>query len=121
MTGDGTTEADGVKRRSQRWWVVARSRDVAHELLVADCGGENTVLVFGFAEEAELFWWLEAPGDGWQLREYRTEELARVLAGLDIDVESVELDPLPRTLADGTSRLTSVGRRTFMDRYLRGE
>lgn len=79
------------------------------------------MVVFSFEEEAELFWWIEAPGAGWQIREYETEGLAQVLAGLDIDVESVELDPLPRTLANGTSGLTSVGRRTFMDRFLQGE
>jgi hypothetical protein len=118
MTDVGTTEADSVKRRAQRWWVVARSGNGAQELLAADRGGEKTVLVFGFVEEAELFWWLEAPGDGWQVRDYGLHELALALGGLHIDVESVALDPLPRTLADRTAGLTSIGRRTFMDRFL---
>ena len=88
---------DGTGRRpGPTFWLITGHENGGMELLTIDSddGGE-TLPVFSFEEEAEMFLGFEALGRGWRVRETTGGELISVLYGLCTSVRRVALDPLP--------------------------
>jgi hypothetical protein len=78
--------------------------------------GEEALPVFGFEDEARIFFEF-GTSDGWRVRETAAGELISILFGPCAGVRWVALDPLPgpdAALAD----LVSMGREAFMESLL---
>ena len=110
-----TTE--GTRRRP-RWWLIAKIEDGGVEFLTTttrDEDGGETLPVFGYEEEAEMFLHMGGCGDhGWSARESSSGEIVSVLCGPCSGAEGVALDPLPVMVADGTLCLDWLGRERFL-------
>jgi hypothetical protein len=104
---------------SSRYWLIARNDNGPLEALTIDLDGQETIPIFSFREEAEMFVWLEA-WDGWSVRETSAGELVSLLFGPCSSVEMVALDPLPEICDEGMSRLVSVSRKDFARTLLGG-
>ena len=109
-------------RRRPRWWLIAKTENGRVEFLTTmaqnEDGGE-TLPVFGYEEEAEMFLHLGGYGDdGWSARESSSGEIVSVLLGPCSDAEGVALDPLPGMVGDGTVCLVWLGRERFLDQLL---
>ncbi len=101
-------------RRSLSYWLVIRDcTGPVEALVVVDEERGETLAVFCFREEAELFASMEAPGPGWCAREFSAGELISLLYGLCAHARAVSLDPLPRTLSSGCSP-AAFGKREFV-------
>ena len=108
-------------RRRPRWWLIAKTENSRAEFLTTacDCDGGETLAVFGYEEEAEMFVYLGGYGDhGWNARESSSGEIVSVLCGPCSDTEGVVLDPLPGIVADGPLCLVWMGRERFLERLL---
>ena len=105
-----------------RWWLIAKTENGRVEFLTTtarDEDGGETLPVFGYEEEAEMFVHLGGYGeDGWSARESSIGEIVSVLCGPCSGVEGVSLDPLPGMVADGTLCLVRLGRERFLDQLL---
>jgi hypothetical protein len=112
---------EGTRRRP-RWWLIAKTENGRVEFLTTtarDEDGGETLPVFGYEEEAEMFLHLGGYGeDGWSARESSIGEIVSVLCGPCSGVEGVSLDPLPGMVADGTLCLVRLGRERFLDQLL---
>lgn len=126
---EGTSQTLGAPRerpaRRRRFWLLAKHERGRLEVLAAELsGGERSLPVFSFAEEAELFLGLGAfsstIGGDWRVRETEAGELASILLGPCRGVERVTLDPLPGIGAEPVNRLASLGRERFVRFLLRG-
>jgi len=108
---------EGGRRRRPRWWLIAKTEAGRVEFLTTACdkdGGE-TLPVFGYEEEAEMFLHMGGCGDhGWSARESSSGEIVSVLCGPCSGAEGVALDPLPVMVADGTLCLDWLGRERFL-------
>jgi hypothetical protein len=108
---------EGTRRRP-RWWLIAKTEYGRVEFLTAtarDEDGGETLPVFGYEEEAEMFLHLGGYGDdGWRARESSTGEIVSVLYGPCSGTESVALDPLPEMMDDETLALVRLGRKRFL-------
>ena len=112
---------EGTRRRP-RWWLIAKTEKGRVEFLTTmaqnEDGGE-TLAVFGYEEEAEMFLHLGGYGeDGWSARESSIGEIVSVLCGPCSGGEGVSLDPLPGMVGDGTLCLVWLGRERFLDQLL---
>jgi hypothetical protein len=111
---------EGTRRRL-RWWLIAKTENGRVEFLTTareEDGGE-TLPVFGYEEEAEMFLHLGGYGDdGWSARESSIGEIVSVLCGPCSGVKGVTLDPLPGMVDDGTLCLVWLGRERFLDQLL---
>jgi hypothetical protein len=106
-------------RRPPRWWLIAKTEYGRVEFLTMahDEDGGETLPVFGYEEEAEMFLHLGGYGDdGWRARESSTGEIVSVLCGPCSGTESVVLDPLPEMVDDGTLALVRLRRESFLRR-----
>ena len=104
-----------------RWWLIAKTENGRVQFLTTgrDEDGGETLPVFGYEEEAEMFLHLGGYGDdGWSARESSIGEIVSVLCGPCSGVEGVSLDPLPGMVADGTLCLVWLGRERFLDQLL---
>jgi hypothetical protein len=112
---------EGTRRRRPRWWLIAKIENGRLEFLTTACdedGGE-TLPVFGYEEEAEMFLHLSGYGDdGWSARESSSGEIVSVLCGPCPGAGSVALDPLPGMVANGTLSLVRLGRERFLKELL---
>jgi hypothetical protein len=112
---------EGTRRRP-RWWLLAKTERGRVEFLTTsacDCDGGETLPVFGYEEEAEMFLHLGGYGDGgWSARESSSGEIVSVLCGPCSGAESVALDPLPGIVANGTLSLVWLGRERFLKELL---
>jgi hypothetical protein len=114
------TTAEGTRRRP-RWWLLAKTENGRVEFLTTarDEDGGETLPVFGYEEEAEMFLHLSGYGDdGWSARESSSGEIVSVLCGPCSGAESVALDPLPGMVANGTLCLVWMGRERFLKELL---
>jgi hypothetical protein len=81
---------------------LAKDNNFGAEALIADCGGEQALLVFSGEDEAEMPVWLKgAFEDGWRVRETSTGEL---VSGM------VALDPSPEMAAETIHLVSLRGR-----------
>ena len=106
-----------------RWWLIAKTENGRVEFLTTtarDEEGGETLPVFGYEEEAEMFLHLGGYGDdGWRARESSIGEIVSVLCGPCSGVEGVSLDPLPGGMVpDGTLCLVWLGRERFLEQLL---
>jgi hypothetical protein len=108
------TEGGAARPPGLAYWLIAKNENCRIGVFTIDRRGEQVLPVFSFEEEAEMYLGFEASGDGWRIRETRAGELTSVLLGCCAHVGRVILDPLPRTLADGTVRLLSLDRKSFV-------
>jgi hypothetical protein len=109
-------EMEGTRRRP-KWWLIAKTEYGRVEFLTMahDEDGGETLPVFGYEEEAEMFLHLGGYGDdGWRARESSTGEFVSVLYGPCSGTESVVLDPLPEMMDDETLALVRLGRKRFL-------
>ncbi len=120
--GSARAETERTRRRP-RWWLIAKTEYGRVEFLTMahDEDGGETLPVFGYEEEADMFLWLEVSSHGWRTRESSAGELISVLYGPCKGVEKVVLDPLPQLLAEKTVGLVSMERERFVDCIMTGE
>ncbi len=94
---------------------MAKDNNFGAEALIADCGGEQALLVFSGEDEAEMFVWLAgAFEDDWRVRQTSSGELVSILYGPCAGVGRIALDPLPEMTAE-TIRLISLSRERFVN------
>jgi hypothetical protein len=85
------------------------------EVLTMNSGvAGETLPVFSFEEEAELFLRLEVPGTSWRVRESTAGELISILYGSCASVEKVALDPPPEIAGKAVLDLVSLSRKDFL-------
>ena len=111
--------SEGTRRRP-RWWLIAKTQDGRVEFLTTfrDEDGGETLPIFAYEEEAEMFLYLSGYADGWSVRESSSGEIVSVLSGPCSGAECVALDPPPEMVADGTLSLVSLGRARFLELLL---
>ncbi len=120
-TREGAETADGVPRRAgtQRYWVIAKDANDGFgqlDLLTVDLDGtEETLPVFSFEEEAEMFLWLQTTEDGREVREITPGQLVSILYGPCAHVGRVMLDPLPEIGARMQTSLLGMDRNDFVE------
>ena len=119
-TREGGETARRVPRRagSQRYWVIARDAKDGFsqpDLLTVDLDGTGETLpVFSFEEEAEMFLWLQTTEEGREVRETTPGQLVSILYGPCADVGRVMLDPLPKIGARVQISLLGMDRNDFV-------
>jgi hypothetical protein len=115
-------EAPEETKRRLRWWLIAKTENGRVEFLTTtarDEDGAETLPVFGYEEEAEMFLHLGGySDDGWSTKESSIGEIVSVLCGPCSGVEGVSLDPLPGIMGEGTLCLVWLGRERFLDQLL---
>ena len=104
--------AGPMRGPSSRYWLIVKNEYGRMEALTTDLDGQETMPIFSFREEAEMYIWFEAC-DGWWVRETSAGELASLLFGPYSCVKMVALDPLPEICDEGMTRLVSVSRKDF--------
>lgn len=110
-------EASGVGPRpgvtAWQMWLISHDSDVSWGVLRA--AGDDTLPVFSFEEEAEMFLHLGGFGEGWRVRRVTSRELASLLEGPSCaGVTRVALDPLPGAHGKALMGLVSVDRPDFV-------
>jgi hypothetical protein len=110
--GDCTLAAREARGSSSRYWLIAKNDNGWTKALIINLEGQETIPIFSFREEAEMFAQFEA-GGSWWVRETSAEELASLLFGPYSCVKMVALDPLPEICHEGTTLLVSVRRNDF--------
>jgi hypothetical protein len=116
-TYDGLGESSNERSRYSIARRDAKGAGDADLLVVRPLEGRKGLPAFGF-EEARMFLDLRASGR-WQVRKMTKVELTSVLVGSCAGVARVVLDPLPGPFGETVMDLASVGRRAFMEPYLR--
>jgi hypothetical protein len=124
VDGASTRESGETARRvprragTQRYWVIARDAKDGFgqpDLLTVDLDGTGETLpVFSFEEEAEMFLWLQTTEDGREVRETTPGQLVSILYGPCADVGRVMLDPLPEIGARVQISLLGMDRNDFV-------
>ena len=98
------------------YWLIAEKRNNRIEVLTIRTDDEQeTSSVFSSEEEAEIFLRFGGMTGGWRARESSAGELVSVLSGPCAGVEKVALDPSPEMVVEGTVRLVSLLRESFMN------
>ena len=100
--------------RRSLWLIVRRDNTRMKVLTISPCCNRETLPVFSFKEEAEMFLRLTMPGKGWYVRETTTGELISVLYGPCAGVERVALDPPPEIFGEAMTDLVSLRRERFV-------
>lgn len=100
---------------SPYWLIVMGGTGPLEVLTISWAGGEETLPVFSSEGEAHVFKKSAGLTSSWRTRETSAGELTSLLLGPYDGIEQVALDPIPQ--ADGmlTLRLTSVGRKEFVE------
>jgi hypothetical protein len=108
------------KTYSKAFWLIAKYQTGGIEVLrTVLARGEKALPVFSFEDEARMFLDLGALGNDWQVRVTTARELTWVLIGAGIG--RVVLDPLPGPFTEALMDLTSLGRKAFIETYLKSE
>jgi hypothetical protein len=110
------SETEVRRAPNSPYWFVAKNDNSWMEVLTIAVDGKETLPVFSFREEAEMFLWLGGFEDGWRIRESRAGEIVSVAMGPCAGVGHVALDPLPEMVAEKTVGLVRLDR----ERFLRG-
>lgn len=101
--------------RPTAYWLIAKREIGWAEVLTIEVGGEETLAVFSFEEEARLFLLFEGLGANWRVRK-TAAGMVRTLLGPRARARRVVLDPLPEILDEETNLLVSLGREEFARR-----
>lgn len=96
------------------WMIAKRDNTRMKVLTINPSGDRETLPVFSFKEEAEMFLRLAVPEKGWRVRGTTTGELISVLYGLCKGVERVALDPPPEIFSEAITDLVSLRRERFV-------
>ena len=115
MEGSGPSGA-----RPSAYWLISKRGQGRTEVLTLNVGGEETLPVFSFEEEARLFWLFEGLGTDWVVEKTTTGEMRRTLFGPRTQMNTVVLDPLPAVFGKETNLLVSLGREEFAGRLYAG-
>lgn len=99
------------------YWPITRGRDGPSEAMTIG-GGEKSLPVFSFREEAEMFLLSGSLGEGRGFRRATGGELVSILMGPCVGVGSVALDPMPEHEAEGMLCLVSLSRERFLSRLV---
>jgi hypothetical protein len=102
---------------SFRYWLIAKNDNGSLEALTIDLDGQETIPLFSFREEAEMYMRYEVRGSWW-VRKTSAGELISLLFGPYSRVEMVALDPLPKMCDEGMTPLVSVRSKDFALRLL---
>ncbi len=98
------------------YWLIAEKRNTRLEVLTICTNDEQETLpVFSSEEEANIILRFGGMTGGWRVRESGAGELVSVLSGPCAGVEKVALDPSPEMVVEGTVRLVSLLRESFMN------
>jgi hypothetical protein len=97
--------------------LIVKNDNGSLETLTIDLDGRETIPVFSFREEAEMYMRYEVRGSWW-VRKTSAGELASLIFGPYSYIEKVALDPLPEICGEGLSRLVTVCRKDFALRHL---
>ena len=98
------------------YWLIAEKRNNRIETLtIRTGGGQETLPVFSSEEEAKIILQFEGVTGGWRARQSSAGELVSVLSGPCAGVKKVALDPSPEMVVEGTVRLVSLLRESFMN------
>jgi hypothetical protein len=95
-------------------WLIAGHRTGWMDVLTINPGDGETLPVFSFEEEAELFLRFGTSGTGWRVRETTAGELTSVLYGPCAGVEKVALDPSPEIAGKALVSLVSLSLKDFV-------
>jgi hypothetical protein len=115
--GACTIAAGAARGSSSRYWLITTNDNGPLEVLTINLKEQETIPIFSFREEAQMFIRFEAC-DGWWVREISAGELVSLLFGPYSCIKMVALDPLPEICDEGMSRLVSVRRMDFALRLL---
>jgi hypothetical protein len=123
MTESLTDRQAGSSRSCSRssWWLLARHGDSHTEVLTLTCNGYETLPVFGFKEEAEMYQQIETLDDDWQISKTSADELLSVLSRPYASVRSVAIDPYPSALSYEAAEPVGIDPERFVIRVMRGE
>jgi hypothetical protein len=102
----------------ERWLIAKDAEGGGPEPLTVAVDGGETLPVFCFEEEAEMYLRLAGLEEGWLARPSGCGELVSLLYGPCACVRSVALDPLPEMIRDGTIGLVSLERGRFVDHLM---
>ncbi len=101
------------RRTPPSYWLVVRHESGLMDALTRVIGPERALVVFGFEDEAQMFFMSASLGDGWCVRESSAGELISMLFGPCAYVDGVLLDPPPEVCSSPMPR--TIGRRRFVD------
>jgi hypothetical protein len=98
------------------YWLIAEKRNNWLEVLtIRTDHDQETLPVISSEEEAEIILRFRGVAGGWRARESSAGELVSVLSGPFAGVEKVALYPSPEMVVEGTVRLVSLLRKSFMN------
>lgn len=113
-------DTERLPRRTS-YWLVEKDGSRGKEILTLQPSlGQDTLPVFSFREEAEMFLCLRGSRDGlqdgWRIRETTPGELLSLFYTLLGGITHVTLDPIPENSFLDTSGLLSITRKDFVAR-----
>jgi hypothetical protein len=101
------------------YWLIAEKRNNSIDVLTIRTGGEQETLpVFSSEDEAEIILRFGGVTGGWRARESSARELVSVLSGPCAGLKKVALDPSPEMVVEGTVRLVSLLRESFIGQIM---
>ena len=101
------------------YWLIAQKRNNRLEVLTIRTDDEQETLpVFSSEEEAKIILQFGGVTGGWRARESSAGELVSVLSGPCAGVKKVALDPSPEMVVEGTVRLVSLLRESFIGQIM---
>jgi hypothetical protein len=115
--GACTIAAGAASGSGSRYWLIAKNDNGLLKVLTIDLDGQETIPIFSFTEEADMYMRSEVRGSWW-VRETSAGELVSLLFGPYSCAKMVALDPLPEICDEGMGRLVTVRRTDFALRLL---
>ena len=99
------------------FWLIEKDERDQASVITTLAGGERTLPLCSFEEEALRFLALRAPGGGWWARKVYAAELDFVLRDSEGSPSRIALDPPPELDAGALRRLASMRRESFLRLY----
>ena len=116
---DSLIDGEKTGTSGRAYWLIAKQETGASApLTVSLPDGGETLPVFSFEEEAQMFLWFVENGDEWLAFEVSGDELISMLFGPRAVAENVALDPSPEIVAEMAVGLVTLSRERFVDRIV---
>lgn len=116
----GMNEVQGISRVGSYWLVERDGSQESEIMTIRSTASQQTLPVFSFREEAELFLYLrgsgEDPHNGWRVRQTAPGELLSLFRTVLGGLTHVTLDPIPEVSSLDTSGFLSIAREDFVVR-----